>query len=137
MEGNPGKRAWNPDEPEPPEDLPRCPRHLSPAARAEWGRVADTLHAMGVLTLIDRAALAAYAQCFARWVEAEEQLETTPPMLRTASGRVQPSPWRQIADRQLELMRRFMTELGLSPSARARTAGIVLPATIEPKRRVR
>ena len=31
-EGNPGKRAWNHDEPVPPDDLPTCPEHLSLAA---------------------------------------------------------------------------------------------------------
>ena len=33
--------------------------HLSAVARAEWERVAETLHRMRVLTTVDRAALAA------------------------------------------------------------------------------
>ena len=80
-EGNPGKRAWNHAEPVPPDAMPRCPAHLAPAARAEWRRVARTLHDMGVLTVIDRAALAAYCQSYAKWVEAERKMAETPPLV--------------------------------------------------------
>ncbi|MEZ5913471.1 MAG: phage terminase small subunit P27 family [Paracoccaceae bacterium] len=99
---------------------PRCPDHLSAAARREWRRLSTPLHAAGVLTVADRAALAAYCQAWARWVEAEEQLRKTPPLLKTPSGYVQQSPWLAVANKQLELMARFMAELGLSPAARAR-----------------
>ena len=92
LEGNRGKRAWNHDEPEPPDGIPRCPKHLAPVARTEWRRVARSLHAMGVLTPIDRAALAAYCQSYAKWVEAETKLKETPPLLKTPSGYVQQSP---------------------------------------------
>ena len=47
LEGNRGKRAWNHDEPQPPDAMPRCPEHLAPVAKAEWRRVARTLHAHG------------------------------------------------------------------------------------------
>jgi P27 family predicted phage terminase small subunit len=118
--GNPGKRAWNHAEPVAPEGLPDCPPHLSPVARAEWDRIAQALYDMGVLTLVDRAALAAYCQAYARWVEAEEKLKETPVMLRTPSGYVQQSPWLSVANRQLELMGRYMAELGITPAARSR-----------------
>jgi P27 family predicted phage terminase small subunit len=102
--------------------LPRCPPHLSPVARREWRRLATPLFAAGILTLADRAALAAYCQCYGRWVEAEEKLAETPTLLKTPSGYVQQSPWLGIANRQLELMGRYMAELGLTPAARARVA---------------
>ena len=79
---------------------------------------------MGVVTLADRAALAAYCQCYGRWVEAEERLQTTPMLLKTATGYVQQSPWLSIANKQLELMGRYMTELGLTPASRSRIATI-------------
>lgn len=131
MEGNRGKRAWNHDEPQPPDGIPRCPAHLAPGARTEWRRVARSLHAMGVLTLIDRAALAAYCQTYAKWVEAEQKLKETPPLLKTPSGYVQQSPWVAIANKQLELMGRYMTELGMTPASRSRVADprMALPPT--------
>jgi P27 family predicted phage terminase small subunit len=118
--GNLGKRAFNSAEPQPPEGLPDCPPHLSEIARDEWERLAETLHRMGVLTTIDRAALAAYCQAYGRWVEAEEQMKRMPVMLKTPSGYVQQSPWLTVANKQLELMGRFMVELGMTPSSRSR-----------------
>ena len=91
---------------------------------------------MGVLTTVDRAALAAYCQAYGRWVEAEEHLRATPTLFKTPSGYVQQSPWLGIANKQMELMGRHMTELGMTPAARSRvtvagTAGHDSPETIE------
>ena len=132
MQGNPGKRGYNHAEPQPPEDVPDCPSHLNAAARDEWDRLVHVLHDMGVVTLIDRAALAAYCQCYGRWVEAEEKLQTTPMLLKTATGYVQQSPWLSIANKQLELMGRYMTELGLTPAARSRVAAFADAVADEP-----
>ena len=122
--GNPGKRRLNPAEPAPPEGLPTAPPHLSPAAVAEWERVAETLHDMGVLSVVDRAGLAAYCQAYGRWVEAEEKLKDGPPLVKTASGYVQQSPWLTVANKQLELMGRFMAEFGMTPASRSRVAAM-------------
>jgi P27 family predicted phage terminase small subunit len=115
----PGKRGYNQAEPVPPAGLPDCPPHLSEVAQAEWARIAQALYDMGVLTLVDRAALAAYCQAYGRWVEAEEKLKETPVMLKTPSGYVQQSPWLSVSNKQLELMGRYMAELGITPGLRA------------------
>lgn len=120
MEGNRGKRAWNHAEPVPPEGVPDCPPHLGEEARAEWYRLVDTLVEMGVVSVIDRAVLAAYCQAWGRWVEAEEKLREAPLLIRTPSGYVQQSPWLSVANRQMELMGRCMAELGLTPASRSR-----------------
>lgn len=103
-----------------PDALPRCPAHLNDVARREWRRIARPLYDMGVLTTVDRGALAAYCQAYARWVEAEEQLKKTPALIKTPSGYVQQSPWLSVANKQLEIMGRYMVELGITPSARSR-----------------
>ena len=100
--------------------LPRCPGHLNDTARREWRRLASALHAVGVLTVADRTALAVYCQAYSRWVEAEEKLANTPMLLKTPSGYAQQSPWLSVANKQMELMARYMGELGLTPVARAR-----------------
>src|SRR5262245_4018599 len=100
--------------------LPRCPPHLNPAAAAEWRRIGKALQRAGVVTTFDRAALAAYCQAWGRWVEAEERLRETPALVKTPSGHIQQSPWLTIANKQLELMGRYMVELGLTPAARSR-----------------
>ena len=131
-EGNPGKRGYNAAEPLPPDALPDCPPHLGVEARAEWDRLAETLWRMGVVTTVDRAALAAYCQSWGRWVEAEEKLRATPMLLKTATGYVQQSPWLSIANKQLELMGRYMSELGITPAARSRVAALAMPVADDP-----
>lgn len=135
-EGNPGKRGYNAAEPLPPDALRDCPPHLGAEARAEWDRLAETLWRMGVVTMVDRAALAAYCQSWGRWVEAEEKLRTTPMLLKTATGYVQQSPWLSIANKQLELMGRYMSELGITPAARSRVAALAMPVADDPVNKV-
>jgi P27 family predicted phage terminase small subunit len=122
IEGNPGRRPINGSEPKPPGAQPTCPAHLNPSAKAEWKRLARDLNKIGLLTMIDRAALAAYCQSYGRWVEAERKLTETPPLLKTPAGYVQVSPWLTIANKERELMARYMAELGLTPSSRSRLA---------------
>ncbi|MEO5613402.1 MAG: phage terminase small subunit P27 family [Cypionkella sp.] len=122
LDGNPGKRGVNAAEPVPPSQMPTCPPHLSEVAFEEWNRIGAVLHGIGVVTTVDRAALAAYCQCYGRWVEAEEKLKETPTLFKTPSGYIQQSPWLGIANRQLELMGRYMSELGITPASRSRVA---------------
>ncbi len=102
--------------------LPRCPGHLTAPAAREWRRVATSLHEMGVVTTIDRAALAAYCQAYGRWVEAEERMRESQMLYKTPSGHVQQSPLLAIINKQLELMGRYRIELGITPAARSRVA---------------
>jgi P27 family predicted phage terminase small subunit len=120
LEGNPGRRPLNPGEPRPEVKVPTCPHHLCPSAKAEWKRLARQLFALGILTTLDRATLAAYCQSYGRWVEAEQKLKDTPALLKMPSGYVQQNPWLTISSKQLELMHKYMSELGLSPVARTR-----------------
>ncbi len=130
--GNPGKRAYNHGEPVIAGEMPDCPAHLGAEAQVEWHRLAGALHAAGVLTFADRAALAAYCQCYGRWVEAEERLAATPAMFKTPSGYVQQSPWMAVANKQLELMGKYMAEIGLTPASRSRIKVAAEPTAQEP-----
>jgi P27 family predicted phage terminase small subunit len=81
--------------------------------------------------VVDRAALAASCAAYGRWVEAEEKLKETPTLFKTPAGYVQQSPWLGIANKQLELMGRYMVELGLTPASRSRVvAGPAAPQPI-------
>jgi P27 family predicted phage terminase small subunit len=57
-------------------------------------------------------------------IEAELKLKETPVLLKTPSGYVQQSPWLSISNKQLELMAKFMAELGLTPAARTRLVSV-------------
>ncbi len=75
---------------------------------------------MGLLTIIDRAALAGYCQSWARYVEAERTLRRLGLTFVTESGYVQQRPEVSIAQKYLQLVRAFCAEFGLTPSSRGR-----------------
>jgi P27 family predicted phage terminase small subunit len=118
-------------EPRPVRGAPTCPAHLSPTAKAEWKRLIADLVRLGMMSALDRAVLAAYCQTYGRWVEAERRLAETPALIKLPSGYVQQNPWLAVANKQLELMHRLMTEMGLTPVSRSRVN--VKPATSYPK----
>ena len=120
LEGNPGKRKLNPNEPKPKGKAPRCPIWLEEEARQEWRRLAKTLETMGVLTEADAAVFAAYCQAYGRWKQAEAKIADGNLVFLTPSGYPQQNPYLSIAQQNMRLMHRFATDFGLTPAARSR-----------------
>jgi P27 family predicted phage terminase small subunit len=122
LQGNPGKRRLNTEEPKPPAELPPVPELLSDGAKQEWARLGQQLLTLGLLTSIDRAAFAAYCVLWARWAEAEEALKKTGPVVRSPSGYAMLSPFYTIANQSLSQLRSYLVEFGMTPSSRSRTS---------------
>lgn len=120
LEGNPGKRPLNGNEPKPEKVAPKCPTWLEPEAKKEWRRMTKTLEAIGVLTQVDTTAFAGYCQAYARWKEAEEFLSKHGTIFKTPSGYIQQVPQVSIAQTYLKIMKDFCSEFGLTPAARSR-----------------
>jgi P27 family predicted phage terminase small subunit len=114
-------------EPQPAQTLPDPPEHLGPVAQAEWQRLAPELHRIGVLTMADRATMAAYCQIYERWVYAEKYIQEQLVMVDKPTGRLVTNPLVRIAARSLDLMLRYMVELGLTPSSRVKLATGTIP----------
>lgn len=120
IEGNPGKRPLNDAEPATENKLPSAPSHLSAEARKEWRRIGHDLLDAGLMSKIDRAALASYCQCWARWVEAETQLKKHGPIVKSPSGYPIQNPWLSIANKAMAQMLKVLPEFGMTPSSRSR-----------------
>jgi P27 family predicted phage terminase small subunit len=120
LQGNPGKRPLNQNEPRPRAVLPRCPGHLSPEARAEWKRMARRLFLLGLLTELDATALSIYCQAYGRWVQAEQKLAQYGLLIKTGNDQPQLSPYLSIANRAMEQMKALLAEFGMTPSSRSR-----------------
>ena len=131
--GNPGKRPLNKREPTIASKMPTCPAWLAPEAKKEWRRLAKELHAANLLTSVDRAALAAYCQLWARWVAVELELvalvpgkDDKPPVPKykmvgsTDKGYDFVNPLFGLASQTLKAMKAYMTEFGMTPSSRSR-----------------
>ena len=120
LEGNPGKRRVNKALPKPRPVRPTCPSWLAPVAKYEWMRIAPDLERLGLLTIVDRAALAGYCQAFARWKEAEQAIKEYGLTFVSDHGVIHQRPEVVIAQRSLQLVRAFCAEFGLTPSSRTR-----------------
>ena len=129
LTGNPGKRPLNPHEPRPEPSIPECPAELGPVARKEWDRLATELASLKILTVLDRAALAAYCNAYGLWAEAIEAIQKYGTMVKSPSGYPIQSPYVSIANRQAEIMMRIAAEFGFTPASRSR---ISTPAQREP-----
>jgi P27 family predicted phage terminase small subunit len=110
----------NPHEPETKPAIPRCPGHLGPEAKREWRRLAPQLARLGLLSKINREALALFCQAWARWVEAEEALKRYGVMVKSPNGFPMQSPYLAVANKAMEQMRALLAEFGMSPSSRTR-----------------
>ena len=128
VRGNPGRRPLNEREPVPSSKLPSPPAFLSDEAKVEWGRVSEELYRIGILSCIDRAALGAYCQAYARWGQAESAIAkmaerdqlTGGLMIKTTNGNAIQNPLVGTANKAAADMVRYAAEFGMTPSARSR-----------------
>ena len=125
LTGNPGNRPLPSKEPKPKSRKPKPPAHLNDDAHLEWARVADELDALGVLSGLDRAALAAYCQAYGRWAQAERALakmsnQADGLIIKTVSGNMIQNPLVGVANKAMSDMMRYAAEFGMTPSARSR-----------------
>jgi P27 family predicted phage terminase small subunit len=100
--------------------IPSCPSHLDAEAKKEWHRLSKDLYALGLLTKIDRDALAAYCQCYSRWVEAEQKLRETGMVVKAPTGYPMLNPYLSVIHKTLNHMQAFLGEFGLTPASRSR-----------------
>jgi len=122
LEGNPGKRKLNKNEPQPTVKAPQCPDWLEPEAKAEWERRSKQLLVLGILTEVDEIAFAGYCQAYARWREAEEFISKHGSIVKTPSGYWQQVPQVAISNKSLLVVIRFCEQFGMTPSSRSRLA---------------
>lgn len=120
IEGNPGKRPLNKAEPMPERGMPACPVWLDSGARREWRKVAPHLEKLGLLTLLDGAALACYCQAMSNLAAAQKVLRVKGNTVRTPSGYIQQRPEVTIVQRNMALVRAFCGEFGFTPASRGR-----------------
>ena len=125
LDGNPGKRRINDQEPQPP-PLPAAsddtPVELdrNPIAATEWRRLAPMLRKCRQVTEADRAALIAVCLEWARYIEATQRVRTMGMCVTAPSGYLITNPYLSIATKALAGCNKLWPELGLTPSSRSR-----------------
>jgi P27 family predicted phage terminase small subunit len=128
LEGNPGKRPLK-EHPKPEPIAPSCPYWLSPRAKSEWRRIAPELEKLGLLTKLDRTALAGYCENLALVKIASQAIQeyyrqhgklTYTYVNKSGAENEVPIPEIKIAREAWQLVHKFETEFGLTPSSRER-----------------
>jgi P27 family predicted phage terminase small subunit len=119
LQGNPGKRKLNKNEPAQVLGEPLMPLGLSAEAQEEWRGIVPLLLKMGLLTEADGKALAAYCSCYAQWMLAEKEIAQYGITLRTESG-YKVNPAVRVRSDALCQMKSFLIEFGLTPASRSK-----------------
>ena len=148
LEGRRGHRALNEHEPKPEAGAPECPGWLHKTARELWGWIVPQLEQMGVIGRCDVVDLVALCQAWARWRQAEDEIDEfgiTYETLTTLNDKgevVQPddpraqrmvrtvkeNPACKVADRERRACTAAASRLGLTPTMR----GKIVAHTPEP-----
>lgn len=131
LQGNAGKRALPENEPKPKPLAPDRPSWLTHEGRREWDRIAPELEKLGLLTVVDGAALAAYCQAYEIMVQAKRELRahmrehkktTITYVNKFGAANEVPHPAVKMFRDAAATMRSFLTEFGLTPASRVRLA---------------
>jgi P27 family predicted phage terminase small subunit len=131
LRGNPGKRPMKREpQPEQHADVPEPPAFITGYAADLWWETAPELHRLGLLTIVDVAALACYCHAFGQWRMAAESLakmQANDPIMngmiiKTKYGDAAMNPLVTIVRKHAADVVRFAGEFGLTAAARARLA---------------
>lgn len=138
LEGNAGKRPLDLAAGVNPKiEIPSAPKHLSKEAKKEWVRITPLLEDLGLISGLDRTALALYCQAAGRLAELEtafngmvakkvcEGVDYADAVYQasyavTPSGYAQQSVIVQLIGKHREQVNRYLMHFGLSPAARGR-----------------
>ena len=130
LQGNPGQRKLNQDEPKPPQGQVIMPERLSKGAKDVWADVAPVCLQMGTLTVADVDAFAEYCelQATARAASAQKSEPGFSLFLHTTTvdsagnehQNVKVHPAIKIEGDMAVKLRPYYEYFGLTPSSRAR-----------------
>lgn len=145
LRGNPSKKSLASliNEFRPAVSIPRPPAHVRKNVEAlrEWKRVTRELAQYGLIAEVDRADLTFYCVNWARHCEAEDRIKQETEMqsaaliaagedpsdasglyIKTPNGFSVQSPWLQVSHKAMEFCHKFLSDFGMSPSARTRVS---------------
>ena len=132
LQGNPGKRKLNEQEPKPPQGDVKPPEGLSKVALIVWERLAPIALAMGTLTTADTSAFGTLCELEAtrRLASAEKDRDGFSPFLLTtmvdSAGNehqnIKPHPAIQLERNTAMALRPYYEKFGLEPVGRSRIA---------------
>lgn len=119
LQGNPGGKRLNDNEPMPERGDVKPPRWLSVPARREWRRVAGVLYDAGLLTVADHDALALYCEAMVTYRQAMARVRVDGEILESHTGSYYQHPALGVANRARAAMVPILREFGMTPASRS------------------
>lgn len=121
LEGNPGKREVNKNEPKYnlSDKTEKPPAWLGSEAKKEYKRIFPLLRKNGLVTDADFMALCAYCQSVDTWITAEKLKRAEGIVSTTSKGTEVQHPAVNVANSALVNILKFGREFGLTPASRA------------------
>jgi phage terminase small subunit len=135
IQGNPGKRTINTEEPQPDAIAPTCPPELTdPVAIAQWQDVIVPAIARGQITVDDRANAIGLCELWAKYRMLRAEEAKHPPVVAVGKNKYPMlNPAGLGADKVLERFVKLSAELGLTVTSRTRVKANQKPAVDEMK----
>ena len=120
IQGNPGKRPINENEPKPGRSEYDAPVFLEVEAKEIWDEEAPRLIEIGILTEADRSMFGAYCQKRADWLYYTRKAKGSSEIVKSPSGYPMQNPYISLANKAFEQMIKVAVEFGITPSSRSK-----------------
>ena len=122
LEGNPGKRPFTKNEPQPaqPDRIPNAPKHLNADAKRLWRSIIRELCPTGVYTNVDLQSFSMLCESLALYWSAVDNIQANGAVQVAESGYQMQSAWVGIRNNSLKQAQSLMSEFGMTPSSRSR-----------------
>lgn len=129
LEGHLNKKMLNKKEPMPLVKDQTCPAFLDDIGKVEWKRIVPELDRLGLITIVDRIALAGYCDAYSKWRKAIKYIQENGLVFeytrvdkdgKDVGKYRQPNPEVVMAHQSAQLILKYCQEFGLTPSARVR-----------------
>lgn len=119
LQGNPGKRALNKNEPIPENELGDPPSHMTEGAKDVWRYILEESPA-GMIKSTDAIEMTVLCTAFDIYLQAADHLRREGMTVVNAVGLQVPSPWISVMGKQTDTITKITSNMGLSPSSRSR-----------------
>jgi len=124
LQGNPGKRALNKNEPQPTKKAPTTPKHFNKQQKYWYKRLCEEFGDMGVLTVVDGKALELLVDTYVEWREHCDIIKTEGYIYYKTSGtgdRIpQTHPSAIAKSDAAKRLKALLAEFGATPASRSK-----------------
>ena len=133
--GNPGHRPLNDNEPQPTKGAPPKPEHLDEMASQMWDDLCKELGQMGILATSDQVILAMFCDSWSLYVDACNMIKQGSQIYIAPMKEPKQAAWVSVRATAVKQLLQCASELGLSPTSRARLSVPSKPQSPEGKGR--